>query len=306
MSPEQLRGEEIDHRADLFAFGIVVFEMAAGWHPFAREDPASTIAMILESDPPDLLDAAPESPPELGRIVTRCLCKDRDERYVKTSDLVSELEQLERTSGKQRVPRDAASNGDRDGEASPPHGELATTSSERSSAQSPSSGPSPEIGSLPEAATEVPGASPARYSPLWWWRFHQIVIGIGYYTMLVPLWLVKKWTEDGAMAAWGSAVFFVALVPVGVAGILRIHLWFTSRYYPVELADQRRRARVWVHSADTLFILLLLSGAFLIAVDHASVATLLVAFAVGYFIAATMIEPTTSRAAFRDERRGAS
>jgi serine/threonine-protein kinase len=71
MSPEQLRGEEIDHRADLFAFGIVVFEMAAGWHPFAREDPASTIAMILESDPPDLLDAAPESPPELGRIVTR-------------------------------------------------------------------------------------------------------------------------------------------------------------------------------------------------------------------------------------------
>jgi hypothetical protein len=144
-------------------------------------------------------------------------------------------------------------------------------------------------------------ASPSRYSPLWWWRFHQIVVGIGYYTMLVPLWLVKKWTEGGEAAAWGSAIFFIALVPVGVAGILRIHLWFTSRYYPAELSHQRRRAALWVHFADALFVALLLSGAYLIAVSRAATATLLVAFAVGFLISATMIEPTTSRAAFPRE-----
>jgi len=274
MSPEQLRGEDIDHRADIFAFGVLIYELAAGAHPLAREDPASTIASILEAEPPELHEAVPESSPELSRIVMLCLRKDRGERYERTSDLVDDLERLE------RAPRDL----DRDLE----HG-----SGEIEHAR-------------PEKETGPDAFAPPRYSPLWWWRFHQIVVGIGYYTMLVPLWLVKKWTEGGEGAAWGSAIFFVALVPVGVAGILRIHLWFTSRYYPMELSQQRRRAALWIHSADALFVILLLSGAYMIAVPHAATATLLVAFAVGFLIAATMIEPTTSRAAFRGGNGGGS
>ncbi len=277
MSPEQLRGEDVDHRADIFAFGVLVYELAAGTHPFAQEDPASTIASILELEPADLHEEVPEIAPELSRIVMLCLRKDRAERYERTADLVADLEQLELGNG----------------EVGHGSGPVVTGRPEMrvNPATAPPFSPTPSAGIV----------SPPRYSPLWWWRFHQIVVGIGYYAMLVPLWLVKKWTEGGESAAWGSAMFFIALVPVGVAGILRIHLWFTSRYYPTELLQQRSRAAVWIHSADALFVVLLLSGAYLIAIEHASVATLLVAFAIGYLIVATMIEPTTSRAAFREE-----
>ncbi len=270
MSPEQLRGEIVDHRADIFSFGVLVYELAAGTHPFAQDDPASTIAGILETEPADLNDVVPGCPPELSRIVMVCLHKDRADRYERTADLVADLERADlEVAGVEPVDR-GRDERDKAAEVEP-------------------------------GSRKNESASPPRYSPLWWWRFHQIVVGIGYYTMLVPLWLVKAWTENGEHAAWGSAVFFVALVPVGVAGILRIHLWFTSRYYPAELLHQRTRAAVWIHTADALFVVLLLSGAYLIAVEHASIATLLVAFAVGYLIAATMIEPTTSRAAFRME-----
>jgi hypothetical protein len=292
MSPEQLRGEDVDQRADIFALGVVIYELASGSHPFAREDPASTIASILESEPPTLQEIVPESAPELSRIVTLCLRKDREERYEGMPALVADLERLSQTSEERQNSEEPGRSGDQGTEIAPPAvvspAFAQPTQPERPPAASPD----------PVTVSTAAGLRPPRYSPLWWWCFHQIVVGVGYYTMLMPLWLVKKWTEDGDMAAWGSAVFFIALVPVGVAGILRIHLWFTSRYYPTELAQQRRRAAVWVHSADALFIVLLLSGAFLIAAEHASIATLLVAFGVGYFIAATMIEPTTSRAAF--------
>lgn len=302
MSPEQLRGRPVDFRSDLFSFGVLLFELGAGAHPFARDDPASTMARILEVEPQDFGNLRPELPPQLAAVVHKCLHKDPDERYQDTAEMAEDLAAIER----ERLSRE------------PGPAPLAATESPPPSPDSPVPGAqAPGVDSLPRPAafsgmpTPPDGqarATVARYSPLWWWRFHQLVVGFAYYAMLLPLWLVKERLEDVGGATWGAtwaaALFFAALVPIGVAGILRIHLWFTSRYYPGELARQRRRAAVWIHTADTLFVLILLAAAYLAAGPAALLATILVGFGVGFLLSFTMIEPTTRRAAFPDEDKG--
>jgi serine/threonine protein kinase/Tol biopolymer transport system component len=92
MAPEQLRGATVDHRCDIFAFGVVMYEMVAGQHPFVSASDAETIAGILERSPP-LLHALREGvPPRLDRFVQKCLEKDPEDRWQNTSDMVEALE----------------------------------------------------------------------------------------------------------------------------------------------------------------------------------------------------------------------
>lgn len=96
MSPEQLRGQELDARTDLFSLGILLYELASGRHPFAGSDWASTAARILEREPEPLswLDATVE--PRLEAIIRRCLRKVRRERYGAAREILRDLEQLRR------------------------------------------------------------------------------------------------------------------------------------------------------------------------------------------------------------------
>jgi serine/threonine protein kinase len=87
MSPEQLRGEETDARADLFAFGAVLHEMVTGQRAFAADSEAALIAAILERDPPPLTSQQPLAPPALDRLVAACLAKDREHRWQHARDL---------------------------------------------------------------------------------------------------------------------------------------------------------------------------------------------------------------------------
>ena len=87
MSPEQLRGEETDARADLFAFGAVLYEIVTGQRAFAADSEAALIAAILERDPPPLLSHQPLAPPALDRLVAACLAKDREHRWQHARDL---------------------------------------------------------------------------------------------------------------------------------------------------------------------------------------------------------------------------
>jgi Tol biopolymer transport system component len=91
MAPEQLEGKPVDHRADLFAFGAVLYEMLTGRRAFDGASQASIIASILKDDPRRLTELAPSLPASVERIVSSCLVKDRDQRWQSAADLAREL-----------------------------------------------------------------------------------------------------------------------------------------------------------------------------------------------------------------------
>jgi serine/threonine protein kinase/Tol biopolymer transport system component len=91
MAPEQLEGREADARMDVFAFGVVVYEMATGKKAFEGKSQASLIAAILEREPPAMSSLQPMTPPALDRVVRKCLRKDPDERWQSARDVTDEL-----------------------------------------------------------------------------------------------------------------------------------------------------------------------------------------------------------------------
>ncbi len=108
MAPEQLRGQRADHRADVFAFGAILYEMLSGERAFRGPTTADTISAILDKDPPDLPAAERHIPPALVRIVDRCLEKGPTGRFQTASDLAFALEGLSATSEQSDVSVSAA------------------------------------------------------------------------------------------------------------------------------------------------------------------------------------------------------
>jgi eukaryotic-like serine/threonine-protein kinase len=92
MSPEQARADRIDHRSDIFAFGIVLYEMLSGRKAFQGASAADTLSAILKDQPPELSQIVRDVPPGVERIVTRCLEKDREDRFQSAADLGFALE----------------------------------------------------------------------------------------------------------------------------------------------------------------------------------------------------------------------
>jgi Tol biopolymer transport system component len=99
MAPEQVRGANADHRADIFALGAVLYEMLTGIRAFQRETPAETMTAILRDDPPPLTAATRPVPPALDRIVRRCLEKNPAARFQSALDLAFALDALETATG---------------------------------------------------------------------------------------------------------------------------------------------------------------------------------------------------------------
>jgi eukaryotic-like serine/threonine-protein kinase len=94
MAPEQVRGEEVDTRGDLFALGVMLYEMLGGQRPFKGASTFETLHAILTTDPPDLLSGNPHMPPPLTQIVMRLLRKTPDARFQSAADLAWALEQI--------------------------------------------------------------------------------------------------------------------------------------------------------------------------------------------------------------------
>jgi len=98
MSPEQALGHEVDHRSDLFSLGVVLYEMATGRLPFAGSSTSEILDRILHSQPEAIARFNYDVPPELERIVRKCLEKDREGRYQSARDLLVDLRHLRRES----------------------------------------------------------------------------------------------------------------------------------------------------------------------------------------------------------------
>jgi serine/threonine protein kinase/Tol biopolymer transport system component len=94
MAPEQVRGQPLDHRADLFACGVTLYEMLTGRRAFQRETAAETMTAILREEPPELAALDPKIPPGLARIVQHCLEKRPEERFQSARDLAFDLEAI--------------------------------------------------------------------------------------------------------------------------------------------------------------------------------------------------------------------
>src|SRR5207249_6908271 len=102
MSPEQVRGEKLDARTDLFSFGVVLYEMATGRQPFSGNTSGVIHEAILNREPVSPLSLNPELPPKFEEIINKALEKDSEVRYQHAADLRADLKRLKRdtTSGR--------------------------------------------------------------------------------------------------------------------------------------------------------------------------------------------------------------
>src|SRR2546421_6658462 len=94
MSPEQLKGQHIDHRSDIFSFGAILYEMLSGKRAFRGDSMAETMSAILREDPPDLSETNKTISPALERVVRHCLEKNPAERFHSARDLAFAIESL--------------------------------------------------------------------------------------------------------------------------------------------------------------------------------------------------------------------
>ena len=99
MSPEQVKGQNADHRSDLFSFGAILYEMLSGKRAFHGDTSVETMSAILKQDPPELTETNRTIPPALDRVVRHCMEKNPEERFQSARDVAFNLANLSESSG---------------------------------------------------------------------------------------------------------------------------------------------------------------------------------------------------------------
>ncbi len=239
MAPEQLLGQPTSARTDQFAFGVLVYELLTGKHPFGSGTLPTTIARVLGAN----LEPDAAIPTPLWSVIERATQKKPEDRFASTEALALAL-------------------------GTNPLGALGTART---------------LGTLSGDAS--------------WWRIHQLVAALAYWSMAWPSWEVHNWT-----GRYGVLVFLATIIAIVVAANLRLHLWFTSRTYPAELAAERAQVGHWIRAADYGFALIMIATGLAIADAHTGWGALFVAFGLGAALAFLFIEPATARAALRASR----
>ena len=179
MSPEQARGLKIDHRSDIFSFGVLVHELLAGEPPFKGETNVDLMYAITRLPAPALGPAVPpDVQPDLQRILDKCLEKDQNERYQGMRDVVVDLRAARRKLESASYARAAVREGSGSGPVvpagpTPPSGQAAL----------PSSG-----ATAPVAAASPSGAMAALRGRLWPWAAGSVALAV----VACALWLIRR------------------------------------------------------------------------------------------------------------------
>lgn len=235
MAPEQLNGQPVDARADVFAFGVTAYEYASGEHPFAAPTPLGLIARVLESRAQPLAARCPQVPLPLAAVIDRCLRKLPMERFASASAIVAAL-----------------------------------------------------------AGGAHPLASPGVST---WWRTHQLAMMAIYIVATTIAWQIKQ-SFVGAASLW----IFVAMgIGSAIAGIVRGHLVFTERMNRARLSDERRRTATVTTAVDLLLAAALFVDASMFVRLRPLWGMLTMALALGIAMAALIMEPATTAAAFGED-----
>jgi serine/threonine-protein kinase len=125
LSPEQIRGEEVDARADIFSFGVLAYELLTGERAFAGETPSTVLYAVLSRIPRPIQELWPSCPDQVQAVVDRCLEKDRDDRYSNCAELLAALSSL--LDGKEEAPSRTSSSG----VIAPPSGRIRSDMAQR-------------------------------------------------------------------------------------------------------------------------------------------------------------------------------
>ncbi len=237
MSPEQLNGQPADARSDVFAYGVVMYEYAAGVHPFEASTPLGLAARVLESEAAPLASRSREVPSSVAAVVDRCLQKPPGSRFASAGEIVRALD------------------GDHAPVASPP----------------------------------------ARFLTMW--RVHQLATMALYIAAGWVAWWIKEFFKPNALLL---AVFVALGIGGAAAGVMRGHLLFTSSLNAGHLSSERRRLRPAIAVVDLMIAAGCAFAGLTLAGQRPLAGVLTVGLAVGLALATMMMEPATTKAAFRN------